>query len=141
MNNKKRVFFIGHRDIIGIEKNIITEIKKLIQGETIEFYSGGMGNFDKMCEGAVKELGAKIIFIPYNIKQIKEKDRLFYDEIICPFGNKAYSKFDIPNRNKWLVKMCDICFCYVYKDGGAKNTIDYAIKKGKQIINLYNYQK
>ncbi len=83
------------------------------------------------------KLGGKIIFVPYNIKQVKEYDKLWYDDIICPFGEKAYSKFDIPNRNKWLVDTCDICLCYVYKDGGAKHTLDYAVKKNKQIINLY----
>ena len=103
-----------------------------------------MGNFDKMCEYAAKEMGGKITFLPYNInpyniKQIKEKDRLFYDEIICPFGNKEYSRFDIPNRNKRLVDNSDICLCYVHKDGGAKHTLDYAIKRNKQIINLYPY--
>ena len=131
--------FIGHRDVVEMENRIYAEIKKLINLGITEFISGGVGNFDKLCENAVKKLGGKIIFVPYNVKQIKEKDRLFYDEIICPLGNKEYSKFDIPNRNKWLVDNSDICLCYVRKAGGAKHTLDYAIKRNKRIINLYPY--
>lgn len=137
MNKKIVVAFIGHRDSTGVEAAIYAEIKNMINQGISNFISGGMGNYDKMCEKIVKDLGGKITFVPYNIKQIKEKDRFWYDNIICPFGNKVYSKFDIPNRNKWIIDNCDICLCYVYKNGGAKKTLDYAIKKGKKIINLY----
>ncbi len=133
----KKCMFIGHRDSIGIENKIYLAIKYLINSGIVDFYSGGMGNFDKSCERTVKTLGGKIIFVPYNIKQIKKHDELWYDDIICPFGEKTYSKFDIPNRNKWLVNTCDVCLCYVYKDGGARHTLDYALEKNKQIINLY----
>lgn len=136
----RKCAFIGHRDCPEIEKEICEEIRKLICFGVTEFFSGGMGRFDKMCEVAVKELGGKIIYVPYNIKQIKEKDKVWYDNIICPFGYKPYSKFDIPNRNKWLVQNCDVFLCYVYKDGGAKHTLNYAIKKNKQIFNLYSYK-
>ena len=139
LHKRQTVAIIGHRDIFGIENKIYTEIEKLIKMGITDFYSGGMGNFDKMCEVAVKDLGGKIIFVPYNIKQIKKKDKLWYDAIICPFGAKAYYKFDIPNRNKWIVNNCDICLCYVYKVGGAKRTLDYAIKQNKKIINVYFY--
>lgn len=128
--------FIGHRNSFGLEKEIYTEIKALIETGVTDFYSGGMGNFDKMCEQAVKALGGTLTFVPYNQKQIKKQDGLWYDHIICPFGNKPYSRFDIPNRNRWLVKHCDLFLCYVYKDGGAKRTLDNAIKQNKRIINL-----
>ena len=109
----KKVAFIGHRDIIGIEDEIYTEIKKLKQQGITEFYSGGMGNFDKMCEYAVKKAGCKITFIPYNKNIVKTSDFEWYDEIICPNNNSFYSRYDIPNRNKWLVENCDVFLCYV----------------------------
>ena len=132
----KRCSFIGHRDTKGIENKIYIFISDLIKNGINEFYSGGMGNFDKMCEKAAKKLGGKIIFVPYNIKQIKLRDKLWYDEIICPFGEKLYSKFDIPDRNKWIVDNCDVFLCHVYKEGGAKHTMKYAEKKKKRIIYL-----
>lgn len=132
----KKCIFIGHRDAKNCEEKVYAQIKNLLAHYDIEFLSGGMGNFDKICERAVHDLGGKLYFIPYNVKRIKPADYLWYDEIICPFGNKTYSKFDIPNRNKWLVDNCDLCICYVYKDGGARKTLNYAEKKGKHIINI-----
>lgn len=133
----KKCGFIGHRDACDIENKIFEEIKAIIEtNDKCVFYSGGMGNFDKMCEIAVKKLNGKIVYIPYNIKQIKSNDKIWYDGIVCPFENKPYSKYDIPNRNKWLVDNCDILLCFVHKKGGAKNTFDYAISKHKHMINI-----
>lgn len=131
-----RCGFIGHRDSIGLEEKIYPILKKLIEHGVTEFYSGGMGEFDKTCERVVKELNGELIFIPYNKNQIKEKDKVWYNNIFCPFGEKAYARYDIPKRNEWLVQNCDIFLCHVYKEGGARKTYDYAVKCGKQIINL-----
>lgn len=135
----KKCTFIGRRDCTNIEPIIYSSVNTLLRQGVNEFYSGGMGNFDILCEKAVKKSGGIITYIPYNTKLIKERDRLWYDNIFCPFSDKTYSKYDIPNRNKWLVDNTDICLCYVYKEGGAMSTYDYALKKNKQIINLYYY--
>ena len=133
-----KCIFIGHRDCINIENKVYQQINKLIEQGIMDFYSGGMGNFDILCEKTVKLLGGKIVYIPYNINIVKERDKFWYDDIICPFGNKEYSKSDISERNKWLVDNADLCLCYVYKNGGAMKTLNYAIKRNKRIINLYN---
>ncbi len=69
---------------MGIENKIYLTAKKLINNGIIEFYSGGMGNFDKLCEKAVKKLGGKIIFVPYNIKAVKKNKQIinlyYYDK-------------------------------------------------------------
>lgn len=129
---------IGHRDYNGSASDILEVINNLIKEGVTEFLSGGMGNFDKSCEKIVKLLGGTLIFVPYNSKQIKPNDKIWYNSIICPFGNKSYSKFDISKRNRYLVDNCDICLCWVYKSGGTKHTLDYAIKNNKTIINLYS---
>jgi len=128
--------FIGHRDSFGIEDKVYSEIRKLMESGIREFYSGGMGNFDKICERAVKELGGKIVFVPYNLKAVKSEDIEWYDEIICPFGSKAYEKSDIPKRNEWLVATCDVFLCNVYKEGCAIRTIGLVASYGKEIINV-----
>lgn len=135
------VCLIGHRDSIGIEKELYSIISGLMKKGITDFYSGGMGNFDKLCEKIVKQLHGKVIFVPYNIKQVKERDKYWYDTIICPFGEKPYSPSDIPKRNRWLVDHSDIALCYVYKNGGAKHTLDYALQKQKPIINLAHTKK
>ena len=128
--------FVGHRDCFGIEEKIDASIEKLMRNGVRRFYSGGMGNFDKMCEKSVKKLGGRLIFVPYNVKQIKEEHRAWHDEIVCPFGGKAYEKNDIPNRNKWMVDYSDIVISYVYKPGGANVTLNYAKRANKFIVDL-----
>ena len=92
--------FIGHRDSVNVEERVYEEIKKLISEGVTEFYSGGMGNFDKICGKIVKKIRGKITFIPYNDKQVKIWDKLFYEDIISPLKNKIYEKSDIPKRNE-----------------------------------------
>lgn len=118
-----RCCFIGHSDCENVEKWICKEIKRLIKRGVVEYYTGSMGNFDNICGSVVNKLNGKLIYIPYNFSQIERKTNLRYDKIICPFGNKKYSKFDIPDRNKFMVDSCDICLCYVYKNGGGKKNI------------------
>lgn len=130
--------FVGHRDAFGIEDLVYAAIRRLINNGITDFYSGGMGNFDKMCESAVRHAGGTLTFVPYNESQVKENDKLWYDNIVCPFGKKTYSIYDIPNRNKWVVDNCDVVLCYVYKMGGAMKTLDYAVRERKIIVNLYN---
>lgn len=129
--------FIGNRDVPNIDNLIYKNMLNLVlKNPSIEFYSGGMGNFDRACEIFAKLFSKKITLAAYNLSQIKQKDFSFYDSIFCPFGSKKYEKFDIPKRNKILVDMSDICFCYIQHPGGAIKTLNYAIKKRKTIIDL-----
>lgn len=72
----KKCCFIGHRDSVGLENEIYTKITALAELGITEFYSGGMGNFDKMCESAVKKAGGKINLVAYN--KIKLKVNIIY---------------------------------------------------------------
>ncbi len=137
----KRCVFIGHRDYIGDNAPIKQMIQDLMMRGVSEFYSGGMGNFDKACENAVKQLGGTLIYVPYNKAQIKRLHQFYYHKIENIFGDKFYEKTDIPFRNQWMVDHCDICLCYVGRNGGAMQTLRYAIEKGKPIINLYTKNK
>ena len=133
----KRCVFIGHRNYAGEDADIQQMIRYLMSCGVSEFYSGGMGNFDKICEKTVKALGGTLIFVPYNKKSIKAFHKFYYEKIENIFGNKAYEPADIPSRNQWMVDRCDICLCYVGQNGGAMNTLRYAVENGKPIINLF----
>lgn len=128
--------FIGHRDASGIDEQIQNEINKLLSQNYSTFYSGGMGCFDKTCEKIAKQSGGMIVYIPYSRRIIKPQDREWYDDIYIPFKDKPYSKYDIPNRNKKLVALCDVLLCYVYKPGGASKTMEYARRLNIPIINI-----
>lgn len=50
-----RCCFIGHIDAEGLEYKIRESIEKLIKMGVTEFYSGGMGQFDRAFEYALKK--------------------------------------------------------------------------------------
>lgn len=131
----RKCTFIGHSDATDLEEKIEKAIKSIMVFDIEEFVSGGMGNFDKMCERVVKKLGYKLVYVPYNASQIKEEDKKFYDEII-PYNCGEYKNSDIPMRNKMLVDTCDFAISYVHRNGGAKNTYDYAIREGIYVDNI-----
>lgn len=128
--------FIGHRDASGMEGLIHPVIARLIEEGVTAFYSGGMGGFDKMCEQAVREQGARLVYIPYNRSCIKPYTLAYYDDIICPNENNFYSKSDIPKRNMWMVEHSHIALYHVLRSGGAAKTLDMARKRGIQVIDL-----
>lgn len=50
-----------------------------------------------------------------------------------------YFKGSYQVRNKYMVDNCDFVLTWFDgKTGGTKNTIDYAIKKGRKVININN---
>ena len=85
----------------------------------MEFYSGGMGEFDKMCENVVREY------------------KRLYDEIIIPDLGDIHYKRAITERNKWIAEHVDTVITYIRRDyGGAWNMYRYAKKIGTEIIEI-----
>ena len=68
----------------------------------------------------------------------KEYYQYYYDEIIIPTVLAGvHYKAAITMRNRWLVDRVDCVIAYVYRDfGGALETVKYAQKQGKPVINL-----
>ena len=147
----KRVCFAGHREVYQREinekvKNIIADLAR--QG-SIEFLTGGMGKFDRICSGAVRSTKKDFpnmklwLVLPYMLKSINTQRDYFcelYDEIILPDGSEnAHRKAAITMRNRWIVEQSGIMLAYVGRSfGGAYQTIRYAQKHGGvEIINLY----
>lgn len=94
----KKCCFCGHRRRWNINLHIFPKLESYIEELITEkdvgiFYSGGMGEFDKMCERAVRELKYKYphvrlhLIIPY-MKQALNKNfeyyNGYYDEIYLP---------------------------------------------------------
>lgn len=144
--------FAGHRDIFNSDiKSLIDEaIENILKkDDTFLFYSGNMGDFDKMCEASVRaaqkrhtELNIKLVLVlPYMIKKLNiDKDyyEKLFDNIIIPDESaEAYYKSAIIKRNRWIVQRSDYIISYVYKDfGGAFTSLKYAEKLNKNIIYL-----
>ena len=48
---------------------------------------------------------------------------------------EEYDKGCFQRRNEYMVDRCDLCLaCFNFKSGGTKNTVDYAMKLGKDIM-------
>lgn len=144
------ITFCGHSDYtskLQDEKDLFNLIEKVSQGNKVDFYLGGYGNFDKFalkCAKKYKEKyqNTKIIFItPYVDNWLNSrKDIIYknYDEIIYPEIENVPKKFAILKRNEWMIKKADYLFAYVNLHfGGAYKTLFYAHTNKKPYTNLY----
>lgn len=101
-----------------------------------------------MCVGSKKAkrenpyLNIKLILIlPYMTKRLNTNKEYYvshYDEIIIPSELcDIHYKAAIIKRNRLMVDRSDLLIAYVYRSyGGAFETLKYARKCGKKIINL-----
>jgi len=82
-----------------------------------------------------------VLVLPYFSQELntnKEYYEQFYDDVVIPSElADVHYKAVITKRNRWLIEQSDILIAFVYRNfGGAYTTINYAIKKEKQVINL-----
>lgn len=144
--------FAGHREVFlsSVKQDIDKALSEMVQAEDdYVFFSGGMGDFDIMCEAAVRRLKKKNsdlnirlnLVLPYMTNQIN-RDKDYYesrfDNIIIPMDLMGvHYKAAIKKRNRWMVDQADKILAYVYRDfGGAFDTIKYALRTGKPVLNL-----
>ena len=60
-----------------------------------------------------------------------------YDSIVYPPLEKTPLKFAISKRNEWMIDQSDFVIAYVeHSFGGAYQSLKYAHRKGKRIVNL-----
>ena len=138
--------FSGHRFVLdgNVKERVETKIEELICEGFTEFYSGGMGEFDGICENAVRSVkhrNKKIklrLILPY-MKTSVNRNREYYesscDEIIIPDMGEIHYKRAITVRNRWIAERSDVVLAYVIRDfGGAYDMCRYAEKIGKRVI-------
>jgi uncharacterized phage-like protein YoqJ len=144
--------FAGHREVFSssIEVDIDHALSEIIQTDNdFIFYSGGMGDFDKRCESTVRRMKSKypeqkirlVLVLPYlthEINRDKEYFEFCYDDIVVPMELMGvHYKAAIKKRNRWMVDRADKILAYIYRDfGGAFDTVKYAYRTGKLVLNL-----
>lgn len=143
------ITFCGHGSI-NIEQNEIDKIKdflfeKIKQFPNAKFYIGGYGYFDHLVFSILRKLkkcfpNIELIFIsPYldsSYSKLQIANEL-YDCTLYPPLETVPKKYAILKRNEWMVDNCDLLVAYVrYYWGGARKTLDYAIRKKKPYINF-----
>lgn len=147
------VAFFGHRDFYvhhRCENKLIPILKGLINTkEYVDFLVGRNGEFDIFASSYVKRAknelwdcnSSLILVLPYPTAEFRNSEEYFvkyYDEVeICEKSAIAHYKSAMQIRNREMVDRADLIICYIErKNGGAFQSIQYAEKQGKTIINL-----
>ena len=147
------VAFFGHRyvdNIIKVEDLLEKQIRKLLdENEYVDFLVGRNGEFDQCVSSTALRVrknvrndnSALVLVLPYPTAEYLNNENYFYDYYtdveISHAASVAHPKSAIQIRNREMVDRADLIICYVeHEKGGAWQTVQYAIKQGKTVINL-----
>ena len=147
------VTFFGHRYIdnpLKVEELLEEQIRKLInEKEYVDFVVGRNGEFDQCVSSTVLRVrknvrddnSALVLVLPYATAEYLNNEEYFHDYYtdveISYSASMAHPKSAIQIRNGEMVDRADSVICYVeHNVGGAWQTVQYAIRQGKTVINL-----
>ena len=149
------VAFFGHRyidDPLKAEELLEEQIRKLIsEKEYVDFLVGRNGEFDQCVSSTVLRVqknvrddnNGLVLVLPYPTADYLNNEESFHnyytDIEISYAASKAHPKSAIQIRNREMVDRADLIICYIeHEKGGAWQTVEYALKQQKQVINIYN---
>ena len=137
------ITFCGHSKIVdkeAVRERLTSEICNLLSSGYTTFYLGGYGDFDLMAASVLREMKDsypsidRVLVLPYLDRKYDEK---LYDSTVYPPLESVPKRFTISKRNEWMVEQADVVIAYVTHDwGGAAKTLEYAVRKKSQIINI-----
>lgn len=147
------VSFFGHRrlnDSSVVEHTLEKMVCEwLRQKAYIEFLVGRNGEFDQLVASTVRrsqhvirdDNSSLIWVMPYLTAEYRNNEKSFqnyYDEIeVCERSGTSHYKAAFQVRNKSMVDRSDfIVFCVEHPSGGAYQTMLYAKKHHKPLVNL-----
>ena len=145
-----KITFFGHADFLGSDKEekVVNLLQSVVKDGEVEFLLGGYGGFDSFSRACCQKLKRysnkiKCTFVtPYlgeYLENRKESLDKLYDSIVYPPIENVFKKFAIIKRNQWMIDESDLIIVYVCRNyGGAYSALQYAKKKNKKIINLYD---
>ena len=152
----KTCCFFGHRTINETEElksKLIEIIEKLIVDENVDiFLFGSKSRFNSLCLELVTEIKEKYphikrIYVRAEYPDINEQytnyllesyEETYYPEHIRSSGRAAYVErnYEMISKSKFCIVYYDEPNASTTRKSGTKTALDYAIKKGKQIINI-----
>ena len=155
--NTYTVSFFGHRYIDNpypIEKALEKLIGSLLQSkEYVEFLVGRNGDFDQLVSSTIRRCkrtvradnSSHVWMLPYvtaDYRDYEDDYRAYYDEIEVFSSAGRHYKAVFQARNRSMVDRSHLVVFFVErKEGGAYQTMRYAIQQGKDYINLANEQE
>ena len=144
------VCFFGHRhieDFRPAEARTEALIRRLIaENRYVEFLVGREGDYDQIVSSAIRrakrklyaENSAHVCVLPYPKQNIADFASCYDEMEICETSAAAHPKAAIRVRNHWMVDRSALCVFYVARQtGGAWETMRYAMRQGKRVINLF----
>ena len=137
----RKTTFIGHRDFLpsDIEQRLSAVVQKEIESGCRYFVMGSHGEFDKVALRVCKALQKKYPDIKVEVA-ITSFNQAYRDVETIMFEIEAvHYKRRIIESNKQMIDACDTLICYVRPNSwrsGAMQTLNYAINKNKNIINI-----
>lgn len=152
MDIEKTCAFTGHRDLDGgiVVDDIKDIVKNIYESGYDTFLCGMARGFDLLAAEAVISLKKQLKNIkliacvpcPDQDRYFDKNDKLKYaetldycDEIIIL--SDSYYKGCMLVRDRYMVDNCSLLVAYERKhEGGAFYTLNYAIKKNKEIIRV-----
>ena len=148
--------FTGHRKILEEEKPLLEKrleavIHNLVYNDVSHFYAGGALGFDTMAALSVLKLKSELPHVRLHLalpckdqsKSWNEADKKIYNHILCQadqvvYASEHYFNGCMQQRNRYLVDHSQYCVCYLNESkGGTANTVNYALRKGVTVINLW----
>ncbi len=158
MKEKLTVTLFGHRfiDYCQTVEQMLYELLRIIMSRgdrEVEFLVGRNGAFDMIATSVIrrlkKELNAENVFLtlvlPYETAELRNNAEAFetyYDSIeISEASADKNFKYAITARNRDMIDRSDTVVVYVKnQSGGAYQSLRYAEKNEKKIVNLYYTQ-
>lgn len=148
------VTFCGHASFSKSnehEQKVLAFLEEKIGNEPADMFLGGYGSFDDFAYDCCKKYKAthpnvSLVFVtPYLTVEYQKNHleylKMRYDSIIYPAIENKPLKFAISHRNKYMVEKADyVVACVSHNWGGAYSTYKHAKRKGKEILNLANFE-
>lgn len=135
------VTFTGHSKLNGsdpVKQWLENTVEQLIQRGAVDFLLGGYGEFDHLSAKVVNSMKkdypniTSYLVIPSLDRNFNNK--LYTDSIFPPLENVP-PRFALSKRNQWMMDEADVVVAYVLHSwGGAATSLEYAIKKKREII-------
>lgn len=156
MNENYTCCFIGHRAIFETEQlkfQLYEIIEKLIVEKNVDtFLFGSKSRFNSLCLEIVTEIKEKYPYIKrvyvraeyqyidenYKKYLLQNYEDTYYPEKIIGSGSLAYIErnYEMINNSRFCIVYYDEQIAPIYRKSGTKVALDYAIKQGKEIINV-----
>ena len=147
--------FTGHRELpVWGREELAAKLEATITGlidRGIRFYgAGGARGFDCLAAQTVLRLrencpSIKLILVlpcltqtrSWRPEDIAEYERIKAQADKVVYTARQYTRGCMFKRNRHLVDNSSVCVCYLNREsGGTAYTVDYAEKRGLEVINL-----